>query len=237
MYAALNTPAGNQPFNDWFTPDTTQRFALGTKIMAVDPFWGWGEFVYGKASGALTPRTVCIFDELYNAVGVPNTANQGFPISVCMGNMATLTFGWFMVAGYGPLKANATVAADASIGITAAGIVGAFTAGKQIVNVRNRISQTGTKVLANVATTNGSGVIVTNGYDGWFLGVAITGTGIPASSVAAGLDPDGRSVRLGSAVGTFDKTCTATGSISATGTYTGFTLCQMNAPFAQGQIT
>lgn len=237
MYAALNTPAGNQPFNDWFSPDTTQRFALGTKVAAVDPFWGWGEFVYGKASGALTPRTVCMFDELFNAVGIPNAANQGFPVNVCMGNMATLTFGWFMTAGYGPMKANATVAADASIGITAAGIVGAFTAGKQIVNVRNRISQTGTKVLTNVSTTNGSSVLVTNGYDGLFLGVALTGTGVPASTVVAKLDPDGRTVFMGSAVGTIDKTATATGSISLTGTYTGFTICQMNAPFAQGQIT
>src|SRR5690348_9620420 len=113
MYAALNTPAGNQPFNDWFTPDTTQRFALGTKIAAVDPFWGWGEFVYAKANGAIAPRLLCILDETFQAVGVPNTANQGFPCCVAMGNMATLTFGWFMTAGLTPIKATATVAADA----------------------------------------------------------------------------------------------------------------------------
>ena len=237
MYAALNTPAGNQPFNDWFVPDTIQRFALGTKVQAVDPFWGWGEFVYGKASGAITPRLLCVFDELFQAVGVPNTANQGFPCCVAMGSMATATFGWFMVAGLTPIKAGATVAADVSVGITGVGQIGAFAAGKQLVNARNRIAQTGTKVLTNVQTTNGSGVIVTNGYDGWYLGIAITGTGIPASSVAAKLDPDGRSVTLGSVVGTFDKTCTATGSISATGTHTGFSICLIAYPFAQGQIT
>lgn len=237
MYAALNTPAGNQPFNDWFSPDTTQRFALGTKQLAVDPFWGWGEFVYAKASGALTPRTLCVLDETYLAVGVPNAANQGFPVCVAMGNMATLTFGWFMTAGYGPIKATATVAADAALGITGVGTVGANTAGKQILGVRNRVAQTGTKVLLSVLTTNGSSVLVTQGYDGWFLGVAVTGTGIPASSVVAKLDPDGRTVFIGSAVGTIDKLATATGSISATGTYTGFTLAQMNNPFAQGAIT
>jgi hypothetical protein len=237
MYAALNTPAGNQPFNDWFSPDTTQRFALGTKQIGVDPFWGWGEFVYAKASGALTPRTVCVLDEVYLAVGVPNAANQGFPVCVCMGNMATLTFGWFMTAGYGPMKATATVAADAALGITGVGTVGANTAGKQILGVRNRISQTGTKTFTSTQTTNGSSVLITNGYDGLFLGVALSGSGVPASTIVAKLDPDGRTVFMGSAVGTIDKTATATASITLTGTYTGFTLAQMEAPFAQGAIT
>src|SRR5712664_2332763 len=131
MYAALNTPAGNQPFNDWFVPDTTQRFALGTKIQAVDPYWGWGEFVYAKASGAIVPRLLCVFDDKFLAVGMPNAANQGFPAAVAMGNMATLTFGWFMTAGVTPIVASATVAADASVGLTGVGTIGAFVAGKQ----------------------------------------------------------------------------------------------------------
>lgn len=238
MYAALNTPAGNQPFNDWFVPDLTQRFALGTKMIGVDPFWGWGEFVYAKSGGALTPRTLCILDDTYSAAGVPNAANQGFPVCVCMGNMSAANqFGWFMTAGYGPIKANATVAADAALGITGVGIVGANTAGKQILGVRNRVSQTGTKTFANTQTYNNVGYVDTNGYDGLFLGVALSGTGIPGSTVAAGLSPDGRRVFMGSAVGTFDKVATATGSITLTGTYTGFTLAQMQSPFAQGAIT
>lgn len=237
MYAALSGPAGNQPFNDWFTPDTTQRFALGTKADAVDPYWGWGEFVYAKASGAITPRLLCVLDETYLAVGMPNAANQGFPACVAMGSMATLTFGWFMVAGLTPIKAGATVAADASVGLTGVGQLGAFAAGKQLVNARNRISQTGTKTFTNSQTTNGSTALVTNGYDGLFLGAALSGTGIPASTIVAGLLPDGRTVLMGSAVGTFDKTATATGSITATGTWTGFTICTIAYPFAQGQIT
>ena len=238
MYAALNTPAGNQPFNDWFTPDTVQRFALGTKQSAVDPYWGWGEFVYAKASGAITPRLLCVLDETFLAVGMPNAANQGFPACVAMGSMATLTFGWFMLVGLTPIKASATVAADASVGLTGVGQIGAFAAGKQIVNVRNRLSQTGTKTFANTQTTNGTGSLITNGYDGLFLGAALSGTGIPASTVVAKLDPDGRTVYTGSAVGTLgDKNSTATGSITLTGTWTGFSICQIAYPFSQGQIT
>ena len=52
MFAALNY-AGNQPFNDWFAPDTTQRHPLGTKITAIDEFWGLGEFVYIKSNDAI----------------------------------------------------------------------------------------------------------------------------------------------------------------------------------------
>src|SRR6266849_1491202 len=170
MYAALHAPAGNQPFNDWFIPDTTQRFALGTKQIAVDPYWGWGEFVYAKASGAVAPRLLCVLSDAYLAVGVPNAANQGFPVCVAMGNMATLTFGWFMTEGVTPISATATVAADAALGITGVGTVGANTAGKQILGVRNRIAQTGTKTFANSQTLNGSAVLITNGYDGLFLG-------------------------------------------------------------------
>lgn len=237
MYAPVSHIAGNQPFNDWFLPDTIQRHPLGMKLAAVDPYWGWGEFVYGKSSGALTPRTLCVLDELFNAVGVPNAALQGFPLCVCMGSMATLEFGWFMTDGLTPIKATATVAADAALGITGVGTVGANTAGKQVVGVRNRLAQTATKTFANTQTYNGQGYVDTNGYDGLFLGAALSGTSIPASTVVARLDPDGRRVFLGSAPETFDKTATATGSITLTGTWTGFSVALIQSPFAQGAIT
>src|SRR5258708_3036544 len=237
MYAALNTPAGNHPFNDWFVRDTTQRFALGTKQSAVDPYWGWGEFVYAKSSGTIAARLLCVLDETFQAVGMPNAANQGFPACVAMGKMPTAAFGWFMLVGLTPIVASATVAGDASGGLTGVGTIGAFVAGKQIVNVRNRLAQTATKTFANTQTTNGSSVLLTNGYDGLFLGAALSGTGVPASTVVAKLDPDGRTVFMGSAVGTIDKTATAPGSITLTGTWNGYSARQIAYPFSQGQIT
>ena len=39
MFAQLNF-AGPSPFNDWFSPDTTQRQQLGVVVEAVDPYWG-----------------------------------------------------------------------------------------------------------------------------------------------------------------------------------------------------
>lgn len=238
MYAPVIGYAGVQPFNDWFTPDTTQRLPLGTLIPAVDPFWGGAEFVYAKASGAITKGWFCVLDNNFLAVGVPNTANQGFPVFVAMMTMADGAYGWFMKSGLAVYKTTATVAAGTAIGITGVGTVGANTAGKQILGVRNLISATGTKTVT-AQTVNGSSLLYCPaGYDGIFAGMALSGTGVPASTVAAILLPDGKTINMGSALGTGgDKTATATGQITLTGTYTGYGSGVISSPFAQGAIT
>ena len=53
MFSAISPTVGTQPFNDWFTPDTTARQPLGMTVMAVDPFWGTGEFIYVKSNDAI----------------------------------------------------------------------------------------------------------------------------------------------------------------------------------------
>ena len=98
------------------------------------------------------------------------------------------------------------------------------------------MAATGT-VTVTAATQSGTGTLVTNGYDGFFIGMALSGTGIPASTVVAALDPDGKRIYTGSAIATLgDKNSTATGSITLTGTYTGYGSAVINNPFAQGQI-
>lgn len=237
MFAPLISYVGVQPFNDWFDPDTTQRMPLGTCIPAVDPFWGQGEFLYVKSNDAILKGSVVIWDETFQAVLVPNTAGQGFPVGVAMAPMPAGEYGWVQISGRAVYKTNATVAADTGIGITAAGILGTMAAGKQILGLRNRVAATGTKTFANTLTvTNSSTLIVSGGYDGMFLGMALSGTGIPASTVVAKLDSDGRTVYMGSAIGTIDKLATATGSVTVTGTYTGYGSGVLSRPNAQGQI-
>jgi hypothetical protein len=229
--------AGPQPFNDWFIPDTNKRHVLGLKLDAVDIFWGWGEFIYAQAPGVVAKGLVCILSDTFQAVGVPNAANQGFPLCVAMAQMAAGTFGWFMKSGLAVYATTATVLADTSIGITGVGTLGANTAGKQIIGCRNRIPATGTVLITLVQTTNNSSVLLTKGFDGWFLGMALSGTGIPANTVVAKLDPDGRTVYMGSAIGTISNPATATGSVTVTGTFTGFGAGVIDSPFAQGAIT
>ena len=238
MFAAISPTVGTQPFNDWFTPDTVQRQPLGMTVMAVDPFWGTGEFIYVKSNDAILKGSLVMWDEAYLGVLLPNTTLQGFPFGVAMAPIPSASFGWLQISGRAVYKTNATVAADAAVAIAAAGIAGASAVSKQLVNVRNRISATGTKTVT-ASTQNGTGVLFTApGYDGFFLGMALSGTGIPASTVVAALDPDGKRIYTGSAIGTLgDKNSTATGSITLTGTYTGFGSGMINRPFAQGAIT
>jgi hypothetical protein len=237
MFAGVGPFAGTQVFNDWFTPDTVQRQVLGTQVTAVDPFWGAGKFMYIKSNDAILKGSLVMWDEIYQGALLPSTTLQGFPFGVAMAPMASGVFGWIQLEGRAVYKTNATVAADAAVAVAAAGIAGTNAAGKQLVNVRNRVAATGTKTFS-VGTVNNSSVLTTvAGYDGAFLGMALSGTGVPASTVVAALDADGRRIYMGSAIGTIDKVATATGGITLTGTYTGFGSGMINNPFAQGAIT
>lgn len=237
MYAPIFPITGSTPFNDWFVPDTTQRHPLGLRVMALDPYWGFGEFMYAKSADAVIKGSVVIWDFDMSLVLIPSTTLQGFPFGVAMAPMASGVYGWIMVAGLAVYKTSATVAADANVAIAAAGVVGASATGKQLLGVRNQKAATATKTVT-AGTQSGNNVLTTNGYDGFFLGMALSGTGIPASTVVAALDPDGRRIYTGSAIGTLgDKNSTATGSITLTGTYTGYGAGQINHPHAQGAIT
>jgi hypothetical protein len=237
MFSPIHPVAGLQPFGVWFEPDSTQRHPLGMVIDAVDPYWGIGRFMYVTSTTTLGKGNLCMWTEGYVAAALPSTANQGFPFGVLAAPMVSGEFGWLQLVGFSPLSASASVAADVAAGIGTAGNVGANSAGKQLLGYRNRLASTATKVLTNVQTTNGSAVLKTSGYDGWFLGMALSGTGIPASTVVARLDSDGRTVYMGSAVYTVDKLATATGAVSVTGTYTGFVGGVYSNPFCQGAIT
>ena len=185
MFAAISPTLGTQPFNDWFAPDTTQRQPLGMEVTAVDPFWGTGVFIYLKSNDAILKGSVVMWDEVFQAALLPSTVTQGFAFAVAMAPAASGTYFWAQTCGRAVYKTNATVAADGVLAIAAAGILGATATGKQVLGIRNRISATGTKTVS-VTTQNGTGVLFApQGYDGLFLGMALSGTGIPASTVVA----------------------------------------------------
>lgn len=238
MFAAISPTLGTQPFNDWFTPDTTQRHVLGMQVTAVDPFWGAGKFMYIKSNDAILKGSIVMWDEVYQGALLPSTVTQGFPFGVAMNAIPSASFGWIQLEGRAVYKTNATVTADGVLAIAAAGILGATATGKQVIGIRHRISATGTKTVT-AQTTNGTANLVTApGYDGFFLGMALSGTGVPASTVVAALSPDGRTIITGSAIGTTgDKNSTATGSITLTGTYTGFSSGMINNPGCMQIVT
>lgn len=240
MFSALAPYAGTTPFNDWFVPDTTQRHPLGTVVPAVDPYWGHGEFMYIKSNDALLKGSAVAWDETYQGVLLPSAVTQGFPFGIAMAPMASGTYGWIQLRGRAVIKTNATVAADGVLAIAAAGILGATATGKQVLGIRNRVSATGTTTVTASMNAGQNKFYCPNGYDGLFLGCTVSlASYLSASTVVAALDPDGKTVYIGTAIGTASgkNTLLTGGGLTITGTYTGYGSAMLNNPSCMQIVT
>lgn len=216
---------GSQPVGNFFTPDTTQRHVLGAPLEFADPYWGGGTAVYLAipTSVAFKVGEVVYSDSGNNAIDYPNTANQSWPIALAMNanvaNASAVQYGWFQVSGLFVALSTASVAAGTTAGITGAGTIGANSAGKALWNARVATAATTTVVKANTQTRANSPFIYASNTDGWFVGMALSGTGIPASTTVGAISADGRTVSMVQTGTTTAQNATATGSVSVTGTY------------------
>jgi hypothetical protein len=225
----------------------------GVIVPGFDNYWGGVEFQYCLFNSTVAVwAPVTIKPALANgrfgfvASAVANTANQSRPVGFAVQQMASGQYGWVAISGLVPALSTASVAADASLGITGAGTLGASSAGKEIENLVGVLPATTTVVKANAYVQAGSPIIQCTGnntIDGWFVGVALSGTGIPANAVIQNIDPDGRRVFMSTGPGVAGAAlnATATGGVSVTGTYNDgtnfYNVVQANRPFVQGRIT
>lgn len=237
-----NNQIGFPPVNNFYDVDTTEKILCGTEMVGIDPYWGPGEFIYGKAGDTISQYAPCVctpvFDStakrwVYTFTEVPNTANLGRDLYICQGSMASGEFGWFMMSGLTPVDCQASVAADTTFGIAAAGQGGANSAGKQILGARVIAAATTTSVKAAVGN-NGSTQIVANDTNGWFVGVFLSGTGIQAGTTVSAIASDGRTVTLSLATN-----AAVNGNITATynNAIIFYNIARINHPIAQGAIT
>lgn len=214
---------------------------VGTILQIFDPYWGPQEIVRLKVAAnttAIATGTVAIWNSLYVYTIAPNTALLGQPVAMASTAIplnATLDqFAWFFIGGSFPVLAGASVAANTATGLTAAGTTGALAAGKQILNARVQVAATTTVVKANSNTLSGSTILRVSNTDGWFVGVYLSGTGIPATTTVTAIDASGTLV-------TMSLAATATGSVSVTATYNNATVfwnvLNASRPGAQGPIT
>jgi hypothetical protein len=228
----VSPTVGIAPVGFLYAPDTVQRAALGTLVNGVDPFWGGGEFVYLKSNDVILCGSLVTWDLSQVATLAASTANQACTCAIAMMPAAAGTYFWAAVkADRVPCKATATATAGSTIGIgTSAGTVsGTLVAGKQLLGAKAVIASAGTVTYANTQTVNGSPVVVVQNADGLYPGIAVSGTGI-ASTTVSSIAPDNRTVTLGA-------NSTATGSVTMTGTNTGFVIAQINRCALQGAIT
>lgn len=229
----------------------------GVIVPGFDNYWGGVEFLYcyfGTTVAAWAPVTIKPSNAVTNftnkfvftAAAVANTANQARSLGVAIQQMASGQFGWVAVSGLVPVLSGASVAADATLGITGAGQLGATSAGKEIQNLVGVLPATTTVVKANATVLSGSPIIQLTGnntVDGWFVGVALSGTGIPANAVVQNIDPDGRRITMSTGPGVAGAAlnATASGGVSITGTYNDgtnfYNVVMCDRPNCQGRIT
>jgi hypothetical protein len=206
--------------------------------------WGHAELLYVGYTGAaaMTPGSVCQIDKDFRVAltaAAASEINLGKPLYVSLTNFAigsvTEQYGWVLRRGICPVQFSVA----ATVGPVFLGTAGKLTptaaAGGQLLNARTLIAAVSTFTRTG-ATLSGSSIVKFGNVSGMYVGQAISGTGIPASSVISAINPDGTSVLIGSAIGTL-VTATATGSVTVTLTNTGFGIVQLDRAFSQGQIT
>lgn len=215
----------------------------GVDTTANVPNWGVCEVMYvlNTSSNSFIPGTLVTIDKNFAISTVPNTGLTGTPCYVVLSNFSagnvTPQGGWVLTRGVAPVKyAVAATAGPVYISATAGQATPTNpTGGKQIIAATCLIAASGSFTRSVQTQTASSRVQVTN-IAGIYVGMAISGTGIPASSVVSAIDSSGTAVVIGSAIGT-PVNATATGSVTGTFTHTGYGICHVNNPQVQGSIT
>lgn len=215
----------------------------GVETTTSVPNWGVGEamFVLNTASSTFIPGTLVHIDKNFAISTVPNTGLTGRPVYITLSNFSagdvTTQGGWVLSRGVAPVKyAVAATAGAMYISATAGNATPTNpTGGKQIVNATCLIAAAGS-FTRTVQTRTGSSQLQVNNVSGLYPGLAISGGGIPASSVISSIDPGGQFIIIGSAIGT-PVNATASAAVTGTFTHTGYGIVQVNNPFVQGSIT
>lgn len=244
---ALVPVAASAPANVPYPPITPGVMAVGN-----DEIFGPGEFIFAKFGGAIRQFGLCVMLPTLNATTrayepvmteAPNTANTGRSLYVCMTDIGVATtvsgqYGWFMRAGITPVNGTASVAAGTTVGITAAGQIGANSAGKQVLNAVSALAATNTVVRAAAGPGNnnlsGGFTIQVVNTDGWFVGGYLSGTGVGAAALITAIDRVNNVVTVNVA-----NSAAVTGNVTQTANNATifYNVVQLDRPFVQGAIT
>lgn len=132
--------------------DTTQNHALGTVVIAQDPTYGQGEFIYllGVASTAIADMV--IWDgTTYATTRAATTANQGRPVAWAMSACVAANYGWYQISGTAVANKSAvSFAATVALGVNSTAKVGASASGKQILGARTANAATVASATATI---------------------------------------------------------------------------------------
>lgn len=235
---------------DFSVSDDVQEFGLGTSLEATGTDydttanvanWGAAELLYvANASVAILPGTLVVMDKNFRVVATAaSEANSGKPVYVALTHFAagstTVQYGWVLRRGICPVKYSVAATTGRVFGGTAGLATPTAAVGVQILNALCLIAGASTFTRAGTTRT-GSSLVRFSSVAGMYPGQAISGTGIPGSSVISSIDPSGNGVIIGSAVGT-PVSATASATVTCTMTNTGHGIVHVDCPVFQSQIT
>lgn len=114
-YRIVNPIIGQQPIA---VTDTTQNHPLGTKVRAVDPTYGEGEFIYlvGVANTAVASWVTIHEDGFTTSLLAANDIGQ---VAVAMSANVASQYGWYQIDGKAIGKALADYADNGLVYATA----------------------------------------------------------------------------------------------------------------------
>lgn len=236
---------------DFSSSHEERKFNLGAILHAVGTDydttanvanWGQAELIYvANADVAITPGTVVTIDKNFRvtaSAAAASMVNTGQGVAIALTNFAagstTVQYGWVLRRGTCPAQFSVAATAGAVYCGTAGKLTPTAANGAQLLNARTLIAGAATFTRTG-KTKSGSSRVEFANVAGMYPGQAISGTGIPANSVISSVDPDGRGVLIGSAIGAL-VTATATGSVTCTMTNTGYGIVHISYPVVQSQV-
>jgi len=158
MTYAIHNLAGAQPIAN---TSTTQAHALGTKVLATDPTYGQGEFIYLLGVGSTTTGDWVIYNATtyQTALGTTtNGENKGVPVGVAMSANVASQYGWYQIRGNAVMKKTSvavTPQVPIFISATAGKIKVLASSGQQILGAQ-------TANLTTIVTTTSTVVVTIN---------------------------------------------------------------------------
>lgn len=245
-YAFVDNVAGYPNIEEVVAAPTNLKdlpIVPGFLAQVFDPVFGPGEVMFARANGSIRLGGLCVLTPAWDATNLtmqqnmtecPNTANQGRAVYVYLGRTALTTgqYGWFLATGVAPVNGTATVAAGTTVGITAAGQIGANSAGKQLLNAVSAVPATNTVAKTGVGAIGDNQIFFSSGTAGFFVGGYLSGTGVGASAIVQQVLPD----RL---IVTVANSAAVAGTVTQTANNAVifYNFVAINRPFAQGAIT
>jgi hypothetical protein len=113
-YNPIETFVINQAIAD---TSTTQNLPIGTRIKAIDPNLGEGEFIYLKGLASTAIGELVIFDQYANTTTRAVAGSRG-PAAVAMSANVASQYGWYQISGAAVIKTG-TVSANDPVYVTA----------------------------------------------------------------------------------------------------------------------